>query len=75
MLLCQNQHHNCTISHHIMKRKEQDPPLRKSVTMPAHMWDAVAQFQKTESIATEAEALRRVVLAGIRVLAASSGLR
>jgi hypothetical protein len=53
-----------------MKKQNNGPPIRKSVTMPTHMWDAVAQFQKTESIATEAEALRRVVLAGIRVLTA-----
>jgi hypothetical protein len=57
-----------------MKKHDKASPIRKSVTMPSHMWDAVAQFQKTESIATEAEALRRVVLAGIRALAASSGL-
>jgi len=46
-----------------MKNKDKDLPIRKSVTMPGHMWDAVDQFQKAESITTEAEALRRVVLA------------
>jgi hypothetical protein len=71
---CKYQHHNATVVHHSMKKHDKASPIRKSVTMPSHMWDAVAQFQKTESIATEAEALRRVVLAGIRALAASSGL-
>jgi hypothetical protein len=44
---------------------ETDPPERKSVTMPKSMWADIAAFQKIEKITTEAEALRRIVMAGL----------
>ena len=44
------------------RTKDEDLAIRKSVTMPAHMWDSVSEFQKAESIATEVEALRRLVI-------------
>ena len=47
-----------------------DPPERKSVTMPRSMWRDIAKIQAAERIATEAEALRRVVIAGLRALGA-----
>lgn len=36
--------------------------------MPRSMWRDIAKFQTAERITTEAEALRRVVLAGLRSL-------
>lgn len=51
-----------------MTKAPQDPPERKSVTMPRSMWRDIAKFQNDERIATEAEALRRVVVAGLRAL-------
>jgi hypothetical protein len=51
-----------------MTKPPKDPPERKSVTMPRSMWRDIAKFQTAERITTEAEALRRVVLAGLRGL-------
>jgi hypothetical protein len=43
-----------------------DPPIRKTVTLPASMWKAVSDYRFSERIGTEAEALRRIVAAGLR---------
>lgn len=51
-----------------MSKPPEDPPERKSVTMTRSMWRDIAAFQRSERIATEAEALRRVVMAGLRAL-------
>jgi len=56
-----------------MKKKNGDPPVRKSVTMPASMWRNIAEFQSAERITTEAEALRRVVVAGLRSVGGKEG--
>jgi hypothetical protein len=51
-----------------MAKPPTDPPERKSVTMPRSMWRDIAKFQIEERIATEAEAHRRIVVAGLRAL-------
>ena len=43
-----------------------EPVTRKSVTLPNNMWAEVAEFRFSERIGSEAEALRRLVLAGLR---------
>ena len=50
-----------------MKDQDKNLPVRKSVTMPASMWRDIGEFQSAERIVTEAEALRRVVVAGLRL--------
>ena len=57
-----------------MSKSPTDPPERKSVAMPRTMWQDIAKFQATERITTEAEALRRIVLAGLRVVGFESKL-
>lgn len=51
-----------------MSKPHKDPPKRKSVTMLASMWQDIADIQAQERITTEAEAHRRVVQAGVKVL-------
>lgn len=46
--------------------KAPEPGTRKSVTLPNSMWVEVAEFRFLERIGSEAEALRRLVLAGLR---------
>jgi hypothetical protein len=60
--------HHCrsAIRLRMKEPEEKDLPVRKSVTMPQSMWRDIAQFQADERITTEAEALRRVVMAGLR---------
>lgn len=43
-----------------------EPVTRKSVTLPNSMWAEVAEFRFSERIGSEAEALRRLVQAGLR---------
>lgn len=43
-----------------------EPATRKSVTLPNSMWAEVAEFRFSERIGSEAEALRRLVQAGLR---------
>jgi hypothetical protein len=71
----ENLHHNRTLDtplpyryNEAMSKPPKDPPERKSVTMPRSMWRDIAKFQTADRIATEAEALRRVVVAGLRSL-------
>ena len=45
---------------------KQEPTARKSVTLPASIWEAIDRFRFGEHIGTEAEALRRLLLAGLR---------
>ena len=45
---------------------ENDPPVRKTVALPASMWQEIADFRFSERIGTEAEALRRLIQAGLR---------
>jgi hypothetical protein len=59
-------HYRSAIRLRMKKPEEKDLPVRKSVTMPQSMWRDIAKFQSDERITTEAEALRRVVLAGLR---------
>lgn len=47
---------------------ENDPAFRKSVSMPESMWMDIARYQREERITTEAETIRRIVLAGLRAL-------
>jgi hypothetical protein len=51
-----------------MEHANEDPPERKTVVMPQSMWRDIRDFRKTERISTEAEALRRVVTAGLKAL-------
>lgn len=49
-------------------KKPPDPMIRNAVPLPKSMWDKIKRFQQQESISSTAEALRRVVLAGLRAL-------
>ena len=46
--------------------KAPETATRKSVTLPNSMWAEVAEFRFSERIGSEAEALRRLVQAGLR---------
>jgi hypothetical protein len=46
--------------------KEPDPRIRKTVALPESMWRDVAAFQEAERIATEGEAVRRLIHAALR---------
>lgn len=48
------------------KPEPREPSTRKSVTLPDDLWRAVADFRFAERIGTEAEAVRRLILAGLR---------
>lgn len=48
--------------------EQDDPPTRKSVTMPASMWRAIETYRFQERLGSEAEAIRRIVLAQLRAL-------
>jgi hypothetical protein len=51
-----------------MEHTQEDPPERKTVVMPRSMWRDIKDIKAAERIATEAEALRRVVTAGLKAL-------
>ena len=53
-------------SNHHEPMKETDPPKRKSVTLPESLWQEVMDFRHGERIGTEAEAIRRLIQAGLR---------
>ena len=40
---------------------EHDPIIRKTIALPARMWSEIADFRFSERIATEAEAMRRLL--------------
>jgi triphosphoribosyl-dephospho-CoA synthetase len=40
--------------------------IRKSVLLPSTMWEAVADYRFSRRIGSEAEAVRRLVEAGVR---------
>lgn len=44
---------------------QDDPPVRKTVTLPASMWRRVASYRFSNEISTEVEAVRRIVEAGL----------
>ena len=46
--------------------KKLDTNLRKTVALPESMWRDIAWFQGRERIATEVEALRRLVQIALR---------
>jgi hypothetical protein len=56
-----------------MTKSPKDPLERKTVAMPRSMWRDVAKFQGTEKISTEVEALRRLVMAGLRAVKREAG--
>ncbi|HYZ31936.1 MAG TPA: hypothetical protein VE684_06590, partial [Crenalkalicoccus sp.] len=43
-----------------------EPNERKNVTLPRSLWAAVAAYRFAERIGTEAEAVRRLLRAGLR---------
>jgi hypothetical protein len=53
-----------------MRKPTKDPIERKTVAMQSSIWRDIAAFREKERIATEAEAHRRIVIAGLRALAA-----
>lgn len=40
-------------------------PTRKSITLPETMWEAITAFRFDRRIATEAEAVRQLIQAGL----------
>ena len=45
-----------------------EPTLRKNVTLPVTMWQEIADYRFTERIGSEAEAVRRLLVAALRTL-------
>jgi hypothetical protein len=43
-----------------------DTPVRKSITLPKSLWDEIVALRFELKISTEAEAVRRIVTAGIK---------
>jgi hypothetical protein len=56
-----------------MTKPPKDPLERKTVAMPRSMWRDVKKFQVSEKISTEVEALRRVVMTGLRAVKREAG--
>lgn len=46
--------------------KDDDPVTRKSVSLPASMWDEIKKYGLQERIATDAEAIRRLLQYALR---------
>ncbi len=42
-------------------KMDREPSTRKSVTLPDSMWEEIAEYRFAERIATEAEAVRRLL--------------
>lgn len=42
-----------------------EPTARKSVSLPASLWERLSEFRHENRIGSEAEAIRRIVLAGL----------
>lgn len=67
-------HHMITISgltDAMMKPKKErtkDRMIRKTVAIQESLWERIADYQTKEAIVSEVEALRRVVVAGLKVL-------
>ena len=45
--------------------------ITKSVRLPAEVWEAISDYHHTNRIKSEAEAIRRVVKAGLERIAAN----
>jgi hypothetical protein len=43
-----------------------EPVTRKTVSLPDSMWEEIANFRFEQRIGSEAEAVRRLLLAGLR---------
>lgn len=70
---CQHQNHTVDISGACRYKKDMstnepppDMPVRKSVTLPKSMWDDIADFRFSQRIATEAEAVRRLIQTALK---------
>ena len=48
------------------KKPPPEPTTRKSVSLPDDIWDEITEFRLASRIATEAEAIRQIILAGLR---------
>lgn len=44
-----------------------DPPERKSIGLPRSIWQEIADYRFGERITTENEAVRRLVLEGLKI--------
>jgi hypothetical protein len=44
----------------------EDPPIRKSMSLPKSMWDDIAEFRFAQRIGTEAEAIRRLIQSALK---------
>ena len=55
-------------------QREPEPVARKTVALPRSVWDEVSEYRFTERIGTEAEALRRLLLVGLRQVAKEKAL-
>ncbi len=53
--------------------REKEMDTRKIVSLPAHLAKAIEDFRFGERISTEAEAIRRLIEAGLEVHKAKSG--
>jgi hypothetical protein len=49
-----------------MAAPEDDPPVRKSVSVPQSTCDEIVNLRISERIGTEAEAIRRLIQSGLR---------
>jgi hypothetical protein len=49
-----------------MSKEPDDPPTRKTVTLPASMWREITEHRFANRIGTEAEAVRQLLHAALR---------
>lgn len=62
-------HHLHQIGEYLIRwgmSKETEPVARKTVTLPVSLWAEISIFRHGQRIGTEAEALRRLIQAGLR---------
>jgi Arc/MetJ-type ribon-helix-helix transcriptional regulator len=52
--------------HQIGMPTQPEKPIRKSVSLPATMWEDVEEYRVKERIATASETIRRLVHAALR---------
>jgi hypothetical protein len=45
---------------------DREPKTRKALTLPDWLWQEIADFRFTRRVNTEIEAVRRLVVAGLR---------
>ena len=50
----------------MVRKPQRDDVIRQSVSAPRNLWEQVQQYQHAEMISTWAEAVRRLIITGLR---------